>query len=194
MLIGALAAVAAAAAPAGPYEVVIRGGRVMDPETGRDEVADVGIASGAVARISATPLEGAKVIDARGLVVAPGFIDLHSHAQDPEGYRLKALDGVTTALEMELGVADVGRFLEERNGGTLVNFGTTADHPAARVAALGSPQPEGALVPPSGPATDRPATEEEIARIKARLGSELDKGALGIGMGLAYTPGRRATK
>jgi len=189
MLIGALAAVAAAAAPAGPYEVVIRGGRVMDPETGRDEVADVGIASGTVARISATPLEGARVIDARDLVVAPGFIDLHSHAQDPEGYRLKALDGVTTALEMELGVADVGRFLEDRNGGALVNFGTTADHPAARVAALGSPQPEGALVPPSGPATDRPATDEEIALIKARLGSELEKGALGIGMGLAYTPG-----
>jgi N-acyl-D-aspartate/D-glutamate deacylase len=189
MLIGALAAVAATAAPARPYEVVIRGGRVMDPETGRDEVADVGIVSGTVARISATPLEGAKVIDARGFVVAPGFIDLHSHAQDAEGYRLKALDGVTTALEMELGVADVGRFLDERSGGALVNFGTTADHPAARVAALGSPQPEGALVPPSGPATDRPATEEEIARIKAGLGSELEKGALGIGMGLAYTPG-----
>jgi N-acyl-D-aspartate/D-glutamate deacylase len=187
--LAAVAPLGLSAAPADPYDIVLRGGRVMDPETGRDQVADVGISGGTVARISATPLQGARVIDAHGLVVAPGFVDLHSHAQDPEGYRLKVLDGVTTALEMELGVADVGRFLDERNGGALVNFGTTADHPAARAAALGSPQPEGALVPPSGPATDRPATEEEIERIKARLRSELDKGALGIGMGLAYTPG-----
>jgi N-acyl-D-aspartate/D-glutamate deacylase len=188
-MVCALAALGVVAAPAGPYDLVIRGGRVMDPETGRDQIADVGISGGAVARISTTSLEGAKVIDARGLVVAPGFIDLHSHAQDPDGYRLKALDGVTMALELELGVPDVGRFLDERKGGTLVHFGTTADHPAARAAALGSPQPEGALVPPSGPATDRPATDEELERIKARLRSEMDKGALGIGMGIAYTPG-----
>ena len=77
------------------YDVVIRGGRVMDPETGRDETADVGINGASIARISAAPLDGARVIDATGLVVAPGFIDLHSHVQDDEGYRLKALDGVT---------------------------------------------------------------------------------------------------
>lgn len=171
------------------YDVVIRGGRVMDPETGRDETADVGINGASIARISAAPLDGARVIDATGLVVAPGFIDLHSHVQDDEGYRLKALDGVTMALELELGVADVARFLEERKGGALVHFGTTADHPAARAAALGSPQPEGSLVPPAGPAMERPATEEELGRIKARLRSEMDRGALGIGMGIAYTPG-----
>ena len=187
--IAGLAVTAVAADPPRPYDLVIRGGRVMDPETGRDETADVGITGGSVARISTAHLDGARVIDASGLVVAPGFIDLHSHAQDAEGYRLKALDGVTMALEMELGVADVAKFLEERKGGTLVHFGTTADHPAARAAALGSPQPAGALVPPAGPATERPATSEELERIKARLRSEMDRGALGIGMGIAYTPG-----
>jgi N-acyl-D-aspartate/D-glutamate deacylase len=181
--------VAGAADPPRRYDVVIRGGRVMDPETGRDATANVGIMGGTVTRISSAPLEGTRVIDAAGLVVAPGFIDLHSHAQDDQGYRLKALDGVTMALELELGVADVAQFLAERKAGTLVHFGTTADHPAARAAALGSPQPPGTLVPPAGPATERPATDQELERIKARLRSELDLGALGIGMGIAYTPG-----
>jgi N-acyl-D-aspartate/D-glutamate deacylase len=185
----ALSASAAASAQTAPFDVVIRGGRVMDPETGRDETADVGITRGSIARISKTRLDGVRVIEAGGLVVAPGFVDLHSHAQDPEGYRLKALDGVTTVLEMEIGVPDFGRFLEERVHGRLLHFGATASHAAARVAALGTPQPEGTLVPPSGPGTDRAATEPEVAGITERLRAELEKGALGIGMGIAYTPG-----
>jgi N-acyl-D-aspartate/D-glutamate deacylase len=171
------------------YDLVIRGGRVMDPETGRDQVADVGISAGRIARISTGPLEGARTLDARGLVVAPGFIDLHQHGQEAEDYRLKALDGVTTALEMEIGVADVARFLKEREGHALIHYGTTASHPAARAAALGAPMPEKAIVPPAGPATDRAASPAELARILDRLRSELDAGALGIGMGIAYTPG-----
>ena len=161
----------------------------MDPETGRDETADVGISRGSITRISTTRLEGVKVIEAGGLVVAPGFVDLHSHAQDPEGYRLKALDGVTTVLEMEIGVPDFGRFLQERGQGTLLNFGATASHAAARVAALGAPQPEGTLVPPSSAASDRAATPAERVRMAERLRADLEKGALGIGMGIAYTPG-----
>jgi len=183
-----MALLAATQAPA-RYDLVIRGGRVMDPETGRDQVADVGIAGGRIARIGIGPLDGARTLDARGLVVAPGFIDLHQHGQEADDHRLKALDGVTTALEMEIGVADVGRFLKEREGRALVNFGTTASHPAARAAELGAPMPVGAIVPPAGPATDRAASPAELARILDRLRSELDAGALGIGMGIAYTPG-----
>jgi N-acyl-D-aspartate/D-glutamate deacylase len=171
------------------YDLVIHGGRVMDPETGRDQVADIGISAGRIARISAEPLEGARSLDARGLVVAPGFIDVHQHGQEADDYRLKALDGVTTALEMEIGVADVARFLKEREGRALLHFGTTASHPAARAAALGAPMPVGAIVPAAGPATDRAATPEEVSRILDRLRAELDAGALGIGMGIAYTPG-----
>ena len=90
-----------------PYDLVLRGGRVMDPESGLDAVRNVGIRSGKIAAITAKKLQGKKEIDATGLVVAPGFIDLHSHGQTPENYRLKARDGVTTALELEIGVSPV---------------------------------------------------------------------------------------
>ncbi|PYQ23201.1 MAG: D-glutamate deacylase [Acidobacteria bacterium] len=178
----------AAAAPE-RYDVVLRGGRVMDPETGLDAVRDVGIRGDAIARISAEPLAGARVLDARGLVVAPGFIDLHQHQQDAAAYRLKALDGVTTALELEIGVPDVARFLSERAGRSLIHHGAAASHPAARVAVLGAPLPAGAVVPPAGPATDTPASPEQVARIRDTLRAELLAGGLGIGMGIAYTPG-----
>lgn len=173
----------------GRYDVVLRGGRVMDPETGLDAVRDVGLRGGALAKISSEPLEGARIVDARGLVVAPGFIDLHQHGHDPESYRLKALDGVTTALEMEIGVPDVARFLKEREKGALIHFGATASHAAARALAFGEPMAEGSIVPRTGRATEEPATPEQLSRIKQRLLAELDAGALGIGMGIAYTPG-----
>jgi N-acyl-D-aspartate/D-glutamate deacylase len=171
------------------YDLVIQGGRVMDPETGLDAVRNVGIIGGTIARVSTEPLTGAKVVDARGLVVAPGFIDLHSHGQDAENYRLKAMDGVTTALEMEIGVPDVARFLSERKGRALVHYGATASHPFARVLALGGSIPPGAIVPPTSAATETPATVEQLAKIKELVRAGLDAGALGIGMGIAYTPG-----
>src|SRR5215475_16121637 len=93
------------------YDVVIQGGRVLDPETGLDAVRNVGITQGKVKKISAETLDGKRVISARGLVVAPGFIDLHQHGQDLESQRVKAFDGVTTALEMEIGKPDVAAFL-----------------------------------------------------------------------------------
>ena len=80
------------------YDVVIQGGRVLDPETGLDGVRNVGISQGKIRKISAESLDGKQIISARGLIVAPGFIDLHQHGQDLESQRVKALDGVTTAL------------------------------------------------------------------------------------------------
>src|SRR3954469_3644969 len=94
----ALAALAPAAAWSAPFDLVIRGGRVLDPETGLDKVMNVAVADGHIARVSAEPLTGARTIDAHGLVVAPGFIDLHQHAQDEASGVLKAYDGVTSAL------------------------------------------------------------------------------------------------
>lgn len=161
----------------------------MDPETGLDATRNVGIAQGRIVRISTEPLAGKRVIDAKGLVVAPGFVDLHQHAQDPASSRLKAFDGVTTGLEMEVGVPDVAAFLSRKQGTSLINYGTTASHPAARAYAFGSPLSAPVLVAPSGPATNATATPEQRARIDERLGSELDAGALGIGMGIQYTPG-----
>ncbi|MFM7067449.1 MAG: amidohydrolase family protein [Gammaproteobacteria bacterium] len=179
------------AAPAGAesYDVVLAGGRVMDPETGLDATRHVGIRQGRIVRISTTPLAGTRVIDVQGLVVAPGFIDLHQHAQDPASSRLKAYDGVTTGLEMEIGVPDVAAFLGRKRGVSLINYGTTASHPAARAYAFGAPLKEPYLVAPSGPATNLAATGEQRQRMDERLGGELDAGALGIGMGIQYTPG-----
>src|ERR1041385_76091 len=94
------------------YDLVIQGGRVIDPETGLDAIRNVGISQGKVKKISAESLDGKRVISAKGLVVAPGFIDLHQHDMNQESQRLKALDGVTTALEMEIGKPDVTAFLQ----------------------------------------------------------------------------------
>src|SRR5271169_1574505 len=82
------------------YDVVIHGGRVLDPETSLDAVRDVGIRGGQIVAISEQPLSGKRMIDATALVVAPGFIDLHQHDLSPEGMRFKAMDGITTALEL----------------------------------------------------------------------------------------------
>jgi N-acyl-D-aspartate/D-glutamate deacylase len=171
------------------YDVVIQGGRVIDPETGLDAVRNVGISQGKIRKISAEALAGKRVIAARGLVVAPGFIDLHQHDLGQESQRLKALDGVATALEMEIGKPDVAAFLRSKDGHSLINYGTTASHPAARSLVFGAPIPEGGLLPKSGVATDQPASPEQIEAMKTRLRHELDSGALGVGMGLQYTPG-----
>ena len=188
VLLSLLAVPPLASAQAG-YDMVIQNGRVMDPETGTDAVRNVGIRNGRIVRVTAEPLQGARVLEARGLVVAPGFIDLHSHGQDDENYRLKAQDGVTTALELEIGVPDVARFLSEREGRALIHYGATASHRAARVAAFGGTLPAGAILPPSGPATNDPAPPAQIERILALLREGLAAGGLGVGMGIQYTPG-----
>ncbi len=179
------------------YDLVIEGGRVMDPETGLDAVRNVAVRDGKIVRISSESMSGRRVISAAGLVVAPGFIDLHQHGQELESQRVKAFDGVTTALEMEIGVADVAQFLKWKEGRSLIHYGTTASHCAARSLVFGAPLntvidphagiPE--ILPKSGPATNDLATAEQIQQIQQRLGSELDAGALGIGMGIQYTPG-----
>ena len=137
LLATALATGTGAGADEEPFDLVIPGGRVMDPESGTDAVRDVGITGGQIAKLSERELSGRRVLDARGLVVAPGFIDLHQHGQNPENDRLKVQDGVTTALELEIGVPDVAPFLKAREGRALVNYGTSASHPWARVLAWG---------------------------------------------------------
>jgi len=170
-------------------DLVLEGGRVMDPETGMDAVRNVGIRDGRIVRISSEALNGRRVVHAAGLVVAPGFIDLHQHAQDPASQRVKALDGVTTALELEIGAPDVAQFLKAKEGHSLIHYGTSASHVAARALVFGSPLPPGEILPRSGPATDQHATPEQIEAIQERLRGELDAGGLAVGMGIQYTPG-----
>lgn len=171
------------------YDLVIEGGRVIDPETRLDAVRNVGIREGQIAQISEAPLRGRRVIHAAGLVVAPGFIDLHQHGQDLASQRVKAFDGVTTALEMEIGAPDFAQFLKSKEGHSLIHYGTTASHLAARSLVFGAPLPDETILPKSGPATDQPATAEQITKIQQRLREQLDAGALGIGMGIQYAPG-----
>lgn len=177
------------------YDRVILNGRVMDPESGLDAPRNVGITGGKVATISASPIVGRDTIDARGLVVAPGFIDLHDHWQDAEGYRYAALDGVTTALELEGGAGVVRSWYAAREGKALVNFGASASHGGARRAsvvtradlALAHTAQDSAEA--GNPGVYRTATDAEIQTIVRHVTNNLNDGALGIGMGLAYVPG-----
>jgi N-acyl-D-aspartate/D-glutamate deacylase len=176
------------------FDVVLKSGRVIDPETNLDAIRDVGIRGDTIVQISAEPLTGARTIDASGLVVAPGFIDLHQHGQNEDAYRLMALDGVTTALELEVGVPDVRRFIDTRRRSP-IHFGASASYLAARALAWDAPLPgsvfgpEAGIIPQSGPATNEPASAERLDRLLVTLRNQLEAGALGIGMGLEYAPG-----
>ena len=167
-----------------PYDLVILNGRVIDPESRSDAIRNVGISGGTIKAISTSKLAGRTVIDARGLVVSPGFIDLHQHGQDEENYRFKAMDGVTTALELEVGTGDVDAWYAQRNQKSLINYGVSAGHLAARMAAMHEP----VTFLPTGEAARRAATDSEINEMKQRLEDGLKRGAIAVGFGIQYTP------
>ena len=166
------------------YDLVITNGRVMDPATNLDSVRSLGITAGKIAAISSSKLTGRRTIDAKGMVVAPGFLDLHSHGQTPENYRFKARDGVTTALELEVGANPIAGWYAQREGRALINFGATSGELPSRIAVM---HDTGTLLP-RDKAVARAATEEEFRDVLERVGRGLDAGALGIGMGIAYLP------
>ncbi len=168
----------------GGYDVVIENGRVLDPASGFDAIRNVGVRDGRIAAISEEPLTGDRVIDATGLVVAPGFIDLHQHGQNAESYRLKAQDGVTTALELEVGAGDVPTWYRERDGGQIINYGVSIGHIPVRMITMDD---QGAFLP-SGPGGNATASPEHVAEMERRIDEGLAAGALGVGFGLAYTP------
>lgn len=179
------AASACAAGPGGgPFDVVIAGGRVVDPASGLDAVRHLGLSDGRIAAISETPLSGADTLDAAGLVVAPGFIDLHAHGQDDENYRNFAQMGVTTVLELEVGTGDVAAWYAAREGKALINYGVSVGHIPTRMIVFDDP---GAFLPTADGAK-RVAGPEQLAEIKRHVAAGLDQGALGIGFGLQYTP------
>ncbi len=165
------------------YDLVIANGRVMDPESGLDAVRNVGIRNGKIVAISSGPLEGKKTIEARGLVVAPGFIDLHEHAQEPRNYEFQAHDGVTTSLELEVGTADVDEWYAQREGKALINFGVSIGHIPVRMKVMKDP---GGFLP-VGDAAHREATPAELTRIYNDIENGLRRGALAVGMGINYT-------
>lgn len=156
------------------YDLVIRGGRVIDPETGLDAVRDIAIADGRVVAISDQRLSARTLIDAKGLVVAPGFIDVHSHGVTiPNGW-LQAFDGVTTSLELETGawpVADAYRAAARE--GRPIHYGYSVSWSGLRREAMGE-------------RAEQLATDTEIKTILARVSAGLDAGGLGVGMPVGY--------
>lgn len=162
------------------YDVVLRGGRVMDPESGLDAVMNVGITGGRIEAITASEITGRDVVDVSGHVVAPGFIDLHAHGQDPFSRDLQVRDGVTTALEMEGGVWPVGEWYAQREGNWRINFGATTSYGAARGMAFDG---DGQGVRYAA------ATPDQVEAMQAVIASGIAEGALGLGLGLQYIPG-----
>src|SRR5262249_8171427 len=145
-----------AAQPA--FDLVISRGRVMDPESNLDAIRNIGIRDGKIAAVSNQPLEGQQTIEARGLVVAPGFIDLHEHGQESRNYEFQAHDGVTTSLELEAGVADIDGWYAKREGHALINYGASIGHIPVRMLVMRDP---GGFLP-TADAAHRAATPEEL--------------------------------
>jgi N-acyl-D-aspartate/D-glutamate deacylase len=174
------------------YDRVILGGHVMDPASNLDGVRNIGLSGGRIAVITTTAIQGRDTINARGLVVAPGFIDLHAHGQTPETYRFQSLDGVTTSLELELGTSDVAAWYRQRTsgggggggGGERINYGVSIGHIKVRMAVMH----DSGTVMPVGDGAYRAATPEQIGEIAKRIETGLREGAVSIGAGFPYTP------
>jgi len=177
---------AAACERAKSFDLVVVNGRVIDPASGLDAVRNVGVSGGRVTAITREPLSGTRVIDAKGLVVAPGFIDLHQHGQQEESYALMVRDGVTSALELEVGTGDVADWYAQRARGQIVNYGVSVGHIRARMKVLKDP---GTGLLPAGVGGSGVASEAQIAEMESILRKGLAEGAVAVGFGSAYTPG-----
>ena len=183
--------------PTGGFDLVVANGRVIDPATNLDAPRHLGITSGKIAAISEMPLVGADTIDASGLVVAPGFIDLHSHSIGSGGEQWQVRDGVTTSLELEEGTFPVAEWYGRLEGKSVINYGASAGHIPARIGVM---QQAATLseylewrhkgedgVPPRW--SHAPAGETELAKVRETLAAGLDAGGLGIGFEIAESPG-----
>ena len=178
------AALSAQSATSTSYDRVILGGHVMDPASGLDAVRNIGLLDGRIAAITTDALAGRDTVDARGLVVAPGFIDLHSHGQTPETYGFQSLDGVTTSLELELGTSDVPAWYQERSAGERINYGVSVGHIKVRMSVM---HDSGTVMPVSEGAY-RAASPAQIREIAKGIETGLSEGAVSIGAGFPYTP------
>jgi cytosine/adenosine deaminase-related metal-dependent hydrolase len=175
------------------WEIVLRGGRVIDPESGLDAVADVAIGRGRVTQVGAGLHAAPTEANVAGLVVTAGFVDLHSHVNDLAGLRLQALDGVTTALELEAGACPVAAaYRIAAAEGRPVNYGFATSWAQARMDAVAGIAPGGTLTDflsrLGDPRWQRPAEPAQLTALFSRLAGDLADGALGIGILLGYAP------
>ncbi|GGB29014.1 D-glutamate deacylase [Flexivirga endophytica] len=175
--------------------IVLRGGRVIDPGSGTDRVADVlvnGVTVHAVGTDLAIPA-GADVVDVTGLIVGPGFVDLHSHVHSIAGQRLQAMDGVTTTLDLEAGLMPIERaYADAAADGRPLNYGFSASWGSARAQVLLGQQPQASMAAGlanlGDPGWQRSSSPTELAAWLRLLEGELGAGALGIGVLMGYAP------
>jgi N-acyl-D-aspartate/D-glutamate deacylase len=175
------------------WEIVLRGGRVIDPESGFDAVADVAIGGDRVTQIGVGLPAAPTDADVAGLVVTAGFVDLHSHVNDLAGLRLQALDGVTTALELEAGASPVAAaYRAAAAEGRPVNYGFATSWAQARMDAVAEIALGGTLADflsrLGDPRWQGRAAPEQLTALCSRLAADLADGALGIGVLLGYAP------
>jgi len=183
-------------ATATDYDLVINNGRVMDPETNFDAVRNVGIKDGKIASITEETIKGKETIDAKGLVVAPGFIDGHQHCIEPYQYRLMLRDGRTTLLDTEIGAhgPKLDEWYKRREGKAPVNFGAAVAHEFARAEVLDgftdwkyfyTPDAGQSRATKEGWSKTRPNLNQGN-QILALIDEGLRQGGLGIGSTVGY--------
>ena len=169
------------------FDLVLAGGRIIDPASKLDAVRHIGIRAGVIRAVSETPLRGRTTVDASGLVIAPGFIDLHQHGQQLEDYQFKAQDGVTAVFELEVGTADVDAWYAARAGKALIHHGVSVGHIPCRMAAMGD---RPTFLPGANSVTaTNPASDAQLADLRRLVERGLERGAVAVGFGIQYTPG-----
>ncbi|ADO42650.1 amidohydrolase family protein [Ketogulonicigenium vulgare] len=176
------------------YDITLHGGRVIDPETGFDGIADVGITGDRIAAIAPGLPPGREAVDASGCIVAPGFIDIHAHGQSLAADRMQAFDGVTTSLELEVGVLPVARWYDEQaQRPRALNYGAGAAWLLARQVVLSGATLEGPNIMGRNLPNDRwqqsTAEGDEVTAIVDMVEAGIHEGALGIGVPNGYAPG-----
>jgi dihydroorotase-like cyclic amidohydrolase len=185
------------------YDVVLKGGRVIDPETKMDAIRNVGILNNRIAQISSEPLQGKETIDVSGLVVAPGFIDLHIHGRSNVEQEYQLHDGVTTALELEWGIEHIGKWYASRQGKALINYGASVCWPFERFKAIDKYNTEvnnlslttlkgeatlDNLINTISPSYSAVLSNDEMNRTLLNIKSSLHEGGIGIGVPIGYLP------
>ncbi|MBK7308433.1 MAG: amidohydrolase family protein [Chitinophagaceae bacterium] len=185
------------------YDVVLEGGRVIDPETKLDAIKNVGILNNRIAQISSAPLKGKEIINLKGLVVAPGFIDMHIHGRSNVEQEYQLHDGVTTALELEWGIEHIGKWYESRKGKALINYGASVCWPFERFKAIGKYQNAvdsllqitlqgeagiGTMTNSILRAATETITPDAMNQTLANIKASLAEGGIGIGAPIGYLP------
>lgn len=181
------------------YDIAINNGRVIDPETELDAQRNIGIRNGKIVTITGKEITAQRTIDARGMIVAPGFIDTHVHAPDlPLNQRMLARDGVTTALDLENGAYPFARWYARLEGNSYINFGASVSSIAVREA-LANPIYDSITGSSaidlfkdaersnfSKAWVDTRFSDKQLDQLKQMLLSEIEQGAIGVGLSLAY--------